>query len=156
SALAISLGKGRSTASSPVSKLSLCFIGGLCAGRSGLQLTKTSILIGRDEECDVILDGETVSRRHCEIIRWGRSYILRDDSRNGTFVNGERVIQSQLNDGDQIRVGQNMLLVRFSSGTATNVFTGKLTTPQSVPPVIIKPLIVIKGLEEGVTQSFSE
>ena len=157
STLAISIGKGRATTSFPGSKLSLSFIGGFCAGRSGLDLTKSSITIGRDDECDIVLDGETVSRRHCEIIRWGRYYLLKDESRNGTFVNDHRVVESQLSDGDQIRIGQNILLVKLSSGTPTNIVTGKMTTPQSVPLIIeIEPHIVVKGLEEGVTQSFDE
>ncbi len=115
------------------------------------------VVIGRDEECDIVLEGETVSRRHCEITRWGMAYVLQDGSRNGTFLNGERVSQAKLSDGDQIRIGQNVLLVNFTSGAATNLFAGRVTTPQSVPPNIeLKPNIVVKGLEEGVTFSFSD
>lgn len=157
SAFALPLGKGRATTSLPASKLNLTFFGGLCAGRPGLQLSQASIQIGRDQECHIVLDGETVSRRHCEIVKWGASYILRDASRNGTFLNGDRVRQAQLKDGDQIRVGQNILLVTLASGAATNVVTDKMTTPHTLPPIIeLKPHIVVKGLEPGVTQSFGE
>ncbi|MGH9837509.1 MAG: FHA domain-containing protein [Blastocatellia bacterium] len=155
--LAVSLGKGRATTSYPAGKLSLTFFGGLCAGRPGLQLNQASVLIGRDEECHVVLDGDTVSRRHCEILRWGVSYVLQDASRNGTFLNGNRIQQAQLKDGDQIRVGQNILLVNLSSGFTTHGVKGKMTTPHNAPPVIeLNPHIVVKGLEPGVTQSFSE
>ncbi|MGH9936631.1 MAG: FHA domain-containing protein [Blastocatellia bacterium] len=157
SAVAVSLGKGRATSSFHASKLWLSFVGGLCAGRTGLFLSDKTSTIGRDEDCDVVLDGNTVSRRHCEIIRRGLTYILRDSSRNGTFINGERVRQAQLRDGDQIRIGANALLVHLSSGIATSVISGKLTTPNRLPPLVeLKPHIVVKGLEEGVTQSFSE
>ncbi|MCG3161917.1 MAG: hypothetical protein JMDDDDMK_03145 [Acidobacteria bacterium] len=157
SAAAISLGKGIATSSFPASKLCVSFIGGLCAGRTGLFLTNPTSAIGRDEDCDIVLDGNTVSRRHCEIIRRGATYILRDSSRNGTFINGERVRQAQLRDGDQIRIGANVLLVHLSSGVATGLISGKLTAPNRLPPVIeLKPHIVVKGLEEGVTQPFSE
>jgi len=153
----MSLGKGRDTSSFPASKLCVSFIGGLCVGRTGLFLTGPISTIGRDEDCEVALDGETVSRRHCEIARCGATYILRDSSRNGTFVNGERVRQAQLRDGDQIRIGANVLLVHLSSGIATSLISGKLTTPNRFPPVIeLKPHIVVKGLEEGVTQPFGE
>ncbi|MGE0129943.1 MAG: FHA domain-containing protein [Blastocatellales bacterium] len=135
----------------------MSFIAGLCAGRTGLFLANPTSIIGRDEDCDIALDGPTVSRRHCEIVRRGVTYILRDGSRNGTFVNGERVVQAQLRDGDQIRIGANVLLVHLSSGIATGVISGKLTAQNRVPPVIeLKPHIVVKGLEEGVTQPFSE
>jgi len=157
STVSISLGQGRATSSFPPGKLCVSFIGGSCAGRTGLFLSKAVSSIGRDEDCDIVLDGETVSRRHCEVIRCGSAYVLRDSSRNGTFVNGERAHQTQLCDGDQIRVGQNLLLVHLSTGTGTSALSGKITTPHRLPPAVeLKPHIVVKGLEEGVTQPFSE
>lgn len=157
STISISLGQGRVTSSFPPGKLCVSFIGGSCAGRTGLFLTKPVSSIGRDEGCDIVLDGETVSRRHCEIIRRGSAYVLRDRSRNGTFVNGERAHQTQLCDGDQIRVGQNLLLVHLSTAAGTSALSGKATTPHRSPPAVeLNPHIVVKGLEEGVTQPFSE
>ncbi len=135
----------------------MSFVGGLCAGRTGLFLTKPVSTVGRGDECDIILDGDTVSRRHCEIMRLGATYILLDGSRNGTYINGERVQQARLQDGDQIRVGQNVLLIHLSSGIGTSVITSKATAPHRLPPAIeLKPQIVVKGLEEGVTQPFSD
>lgn len=129
----------------------------MCAGRTGLFLTNPTSTIGRDEDCDIVLDTDTVSRRHCEIVRRGTVYILRDSSRNGTFINGERVSQAQLRDGDQVRIGANILLFHISSGIATSALAGKATTPNRLPPIIeLRPHIVVKGLEEGVTQPFSE
>jgi pSer/pThr/pTyr-binding forkhead associated (FHA) protein len=129
----------------------------LCAGRTALLLTQPVSAIGRGEECEIVLDGDTVSRRHCEIIRLGAAYFLSDASRNGTFINGERVQQAQLHDGDQVRVGQNILLISLASGIGTSMITGKPTAPHRLPPGIeLKPHIVVKGLEEGVTQPFSE
>ncbi len=157
SAIAISLGKGRATSSFPAGRLCVSFVGGLCAGRTGLFLTKPVSTLGRGEECDVVLDGDTVSRRHCEIVRLGAAYVLTDASRNGTFVNGERTHLAQLRDGDQIRIGQNILLVHLSSGVGTGVIASKKTAPHRLPPAIeLSPHIVVKGLEEGVTQPFSE
>jgi len=157
SAVAVSIGKGRATSGITASKLCVSFVGGLCAGRAGLLLDQPTTTIGRDDDCEIVLDGNTVSRRHCEIARQGATYILRDSSRNGTFINGERVRQAQLRDGDQIRVGGNVLLVNLSSGIATSVLSGKLTTPHRPLSIIeLKPQIVVKGLEESVTQPFSE
>jgi pSer/pThr/pTyr-binding forkhead associated (FHA) protein len=156
-AVAISIGRGRATSSIPAGKLCVSFIGGICDGRTGLFLTNPISSVGRDEDCDIVLEGDTVSRRHCEIIRRGAVYILRDSSRNGTFINGERVTQSQLRDGDQLRVGANVMLIHISSGVATGAIPGKVTTPNRLPPIIeLRPHIVVKGLEEGVTQPFGE
>lgn len=157
SAVAISIGKGRATISTPESRLCLNFVGGLCAERTGLFLTKIRTSIGRGEDCDIVLDGETVSRLHCEIVRFGGAYVVQDFSRNGTYVNSQRVQQTQLQDGDQIRVGQNILLVQLSSATGTGVLNSRQTAPHRLPPVIeLNPHIVVKGLEEGVTQPFAE
>ena len=130
SAVAASIGKGRATSSNPASDLCVSFVGGMCAGRTGQFLNQTTTAIGRDDDCEIVLDGDTVSRRHCEITCLGAAYVLRDSSRNGTFINGERVRQAQLHDGDQIRIGANVLLVNYSSGISTGVLSGKLTTPK--------------------------
>lgn len=155
--IALSISKGRATASSPPSKLSLSFVGGLCAGRTGLFLTGTRTSIGRGEDCDVVLDGHTVSRLHCEIVQLGTVFVLQDFSRNGTYSNGQRVQKVQLQDGDQLRIGQNILLVHLSSSVGTGMLAGRQTVPHRLPPVIaLNPHIVVKGLEDGVTQPFSE
>jgi pSer/pThr/pTyr-binding forkhead associated (FHA) protein len=157
SAVAISLGKGRATTSSPESRLCLNFVGGLCAERTGLFLTKARTSIGRGENCDIVLDGETVSRLHCEIIRFGAIYVVQDFSRNGTFVNSQRLKQTQLHNGDQLRVGQNILLVQLTPAAGTGMLKSRETAPHRLPPNIeLNPHIVVKGLEEGVTQPFSE
>ncbi len=153
----MSVKKAQITLGSPQSELYLSFAGGPCEGRVGLTLAKHTILLGRGEDCDIVLEGETVSRQHCTIIRCGTAFFLLDSSRNGTFVNGQRVSQVQLQDNDQIRIGKNVLVVKLVSGTATRELRSRTTVPAPVMPFInIKPHIVVKGLEEGVTQPFSE
>lgn len=72
--------------------------------------------IGRGEEVDVAIAGdEEVSRVHAELELVGGSWVLGDDglSRNGTFVNGERVgARRRLRDRDLIRVGGTGILFR--------------------------------------------
>jgi hypothetical protein len=45
-----------------------------------------AVLVGRDADCDLIVEGTQVSRRHCTILRQGASIVLRDASTNGTYV----------------------------------------------------------------------
>jgi len=53
----------------------------------------------------------SLSRRHCVLARKSDEYTLRDlDSRNGTFVNGRVISEKQLNHGDQISVGESVLV----------------------------------------------
>jgi hypothetical protein len=64
------------------------------------------LLVGRDEECDLVIVDRQVSRRHASVIRENDQYVLRDlDSKNGTFVNGQEVQGAYtLKDGDEIQI----------------------------------------------------
>ena len=65
------------------------------------------IVLGRDEACDVILDGEQISRRHAQILRQGVIARLRDlDSKNGVFVDGNRVSETVVIPGSLLRIGE--------------------------------------------------
>ena len=82
------------------------------------------ITIGRGEECEVDLTGDSeVSRVHCTIEQVGGTWTLEDDglSRNGTFVNGSRVSgRVRLSDGDIVLCGQTSITFRsVSSAKAT-------------------------------------
>lgn len=150
--------RGRATSGAPqFGGLTISFTGGLCAERTSVTAVGDLVRIGRVEMCDILLDGETVSRIHCEIARVGSTWVLRDASRNGTFVNGEKVAQIQLHDGDQIRIGQNILTVSHSVARRTRDLGTRRTSANRVEPRLpMEPQIVVKGLEEGVTQPFSE
>ena len=61
---------------------------------------------GRGMAADVVLEDRSVSRRHAVITCRGDEAVLRDDrSLNGVHVNGERVAQATLRDGDAIALG---------------------------------------------------
>jgi pSer/pThr/pTyr-binding forkhead associated (FHA) protein len=81
-----------------------------------LMLDGQRLTIGRSDDTDVALgwDGE-VSRVHAQLERVGPSWTLVDDglSRNGSFVNGERVAgRRRLADGDVLGLGETALLYR--------------------------------------------
>ncbi|MDQ4079871.1 MAG: FHA domain-containing protein, partial [Gemmatimonadota bacterium] len=64
------------------------------------------LVIGRDAACDIVVPTAEVSRRHAQIVPSQDGYVLKDTSTNGVFVNGERVVASQvLGRGDIVRVG---------------------------------------------------
>ena len=68
------------------------------------------IHIGRGLAADLHLDESSVSRRHAILVpRAGGARILDDRSSNGTFVNGRRVQQADLADGDVIVIGRVVL-----------------------------------------------
>src|SRR5215211_505124 len=65
-----------------------------------------SLRLGRGQASDVVLEDRSVSRRHAVVTRRGAEVVLWDDrSFNGVQVNGERVPQAVLRDGDAIALG---------------------------------------------------
>ncbi len=72
------------------------------------------IKIGRDVTCDICIDDPHVSRVHCEIATGDGKMVLKDlGSTNGIFINGNKVTEQVLNDGDKILIGTR-LYFRFS------------------------------------------
>ncbi len=67
--------------------------------------------IGRTRQNLIQLDAPSVSRKHAQIVLSEGGYVLRDlGSENGTFVNGERVTEHLLAEGDHLQFG----ILRFS------------------------------------------
>jgi pSer/pThr/pTyr-binding forkhead associated (FHA) protein len=79
-------------------------------GRNFRLIGKVKFILGRSAKSDLRLKDCKVSRAHCEIQKVGDHYIICDnDSANGTFVNGEPVKKTVLNEGDYIRLGYSIL-----------------------------------------------
>ncbi|RPH39147.1 MAG: FHA domain-containing protein, partial [Planctomycetota bacterium] len=81
-------------------------------------LTEPEILIGRSRQNHIKLVTEQASRQHCRLLRTDRTYRLIDGgSSNGTYVNGQRVAEKDLAEGDAISVGNAVVV--FHSGEPT-------------------------------------
>ena len=71
-----------------------------------LELGGESMRVGRSPAADLVVDDASVSRRHAVFVRRDeRTVILDDRSRNGIVVNGARVQEAALDDGDRIALG---------------------------------------------------
>lgn len=69
------------------------------------------LLIGRAGEADVWLDEEGVSRKHARVAKAIETAQIIDlGSRNGTWVNGARITQQELKEGDLIQIGATHIL----------------------------------------------
>jgi hypothetical protein len=81
------------------------------AGRR-FDIGAAAVTIGRDAQCDVLVEGTWVSRQHARIAWTGTDYIVEDlGSTNGTFVNGERVGGPRaLKSGDFLQLGEQIEL----------------------------------------------
>lgn len=68
------------------------------------------IRIGRDESCELSFQDIAVSREHARIRFDGHAFLLEDlHSENGSFLNGQKVIEEALSPGDEITVGERTL-----------------------------------------------
>ena len=94
---------------------------------SRMPLEQPRLVIGRAPEAQVHLDNASVSRQHAELFRdpFGRWWIRDLTSRNGTFVNGQRVTERVLAPGDIVQVGACSLVLQTSGNTATAVGSGR-------------------------------
>jgi pSer/pThr/pTyr-binding forkhead associated (FHA) protein len=87
------------------------------------------ISIGRDDSCDVIVRGNAVSRRHATIAPVSGGFLLRDESANGTMVNGIRIVGTYLlANGDVVRVQDEELRVELDASVPAPIMRGDKTT----------------------------
>ena len=99
------------------------------SARREISLARSLISIGRDPSNDVVLPDAMVSRRHAVIEFRGSQYFLRDcNSSNGSLVNGDRVSERNLRDGDLVAIG-----------TARMLFREELETGDSAAKVVQHP-----------------
>jgi hypothetical protein len=91
-------------------------------GRELRTLDSERVTVGTLESNDVVVDADGVSRVHAVFERFGEAWLIRDlGSRNGTFVNGRRIISERaLHSGDEIILGRLRLLFHAPArGTET-------------------------------------
>jgi predicted component of type VI protein secretion system len=86
-----------------------------------VPVTGPRFFIGRAEDCQLRPRSDLISRHHCVILIEPGFVVVRDfGSKNGTFVNGERVVsEAELRSGDILKVGPLEFQVRIESETPT-------------------------------------
>lgn len=73
-------------------------------------LDSDSSSVGRHPHAEILLDDVTVSRKHAQFRRKGTTFSVRDrGSLNGTYLNGQRIDEAVLSDGDEVQVGKYRL-----------------------------------------------
>jgi ABC transport system ATP-binding/permease protein len=74
-------------------------------------LKQDTLILGRNTECDICIDLPVVSAQHAQLTRKQDSYEILDlKSKNGLCLNGERVSQHLLVDGDVLLIGDDLTL----------------------------------------------
>ena len=81
-----------------------------------VQLEACEMVLGRSENCEIILDDDSVSRQHAVIRSTSKGFEIEDlGSTNGILVNDELVDSRILRTGDRIQLGQRIF--RFLADT---------------------------------------
>ncbi len=105
-------------------------------------LTGDEVSIGRDPSNEISLLDSLVSRRHCVIRKEGNAFRLRDlESRNNTFVSGVPVGDRVLVHGDQIRVGNSILIFQ---GPSSESIPGNASLQLDATPVPDAATVILR------------
>ena len=129
-------------ATTPVIVIQIIHIEGPLKGEIQ-DLSDSEISIGRHPSCQVQFpkDLKIVSRKHARIIREGNRFKLINHSQNGTFLNGKRIPEAYLKDGDVLMFAEGgpkvSFLTRIDAGRpAVDISTPVTPEPPQAPPAI--------------------
>jgi pSer/pThr/pTyr-binding forkhead associated (FHA) protein len=82
--------------------------------RRSFSISRDMMVIGRRQDCDLMIPLGEISRKHCRIIRDDDTLRLEDlGSSNGTFHNGRRIQEAVLEPGDTVQVGPVSFVVQI-------------------------------------------
>jgi len=83
-------------------------------GGEDIPLKKDRILIGRRENCDIVLRFPNVSSQHCRLSLEQGYWFAKDlDSRNGTKVDGQRVTRKRLDPNCTITIAKHQYTIQY-------------------------------------------
>lgn len=87
--------------------------------QQAVSLKSGKVVIGRQDDCQIRIPSAQVSRHHCELTTGGAGLRIRDlGSSNGTYVNGQKVEDAQLEAGDVLAIGSMLFVVRIDGEPA--------------------------------------
>jgi len=134
----------------------------LLLGRKTMQVfdfEKTSIVVGRGEDTDILIDNPSMSRRHAEFRQEGAGWVVEDlGSSNGTFLNGERIEGAKsVEVGTEVAFGKFSIVFGKAVGdepaaapaAAPSPFQGSAPAPAHAPsaPAAVDGTMHIQGHE---------
>ncbi len=100
-----------------------------------ILIDKPILLLGRHPECDIQIESRKISRRHCCIAQIHDYLVVRDlDSTNGIRVNGVRVIEGVLHDGDEVTIGGSRYKVTWDDAPGMAAAKGQRPRPTPIRP----------------------
>jgi pSer/pThr/pTyr-binding forkhead associated (FHA) protein len=105
--------------------------------RRSFSLPRAITVIGRREDCDLRIPLAEVSRKHCRLIIEGDALRVEDlGSSNGTYVNGHRVQEAQVEAGSSVTVGPVTFVVQIDGVPADEDIQPATSSSDTNVPVI--------------------
>jgi adenylate cyclase len=130
------------TAALPVSYGELQPVG----GGDPIPLLKPMLVIGRRENCDIVLRFPNVSGTHCELSLADGRWSVKDlGSSNGTKVNGSRVSEGRVDPGDRVSFGRHEYELCYDPAANGSESGSVFTAPQR--DIFSRSLLASAGLE---------
>ena len=104
-------------------------------GNRVIELSLGTNRVGRDDDYEICISHETISTLHCELTLSGDGVYVHDcNSTNGTFINGEPVLETWLDPGQTLNLGEVELLVE---STEVNIAIPKIERELPKPPAVL-------------------
>ena len=108
--------------------------------RRSFSVTREVTVIGRREDCDLIIPLGEVSRKHCRLVKDGDLVKVEDlGSANGTYLNGQRVQESLLAPGDTVQVGPVVFVLQLEGVPADDELRPVIAENAAVGPAGANP-----------------
>jgi len=119
------------------------------------SLDKSITVIGRSSKCEIPVDQDAVSRNHAKLTNDGEKVVIQDNgSTNGTYVNDDKIKQTELQNGDLIKIGHTVFKY-ISSGNIESAYHDEiynLTTIDGLTGAYNRRYF-LKNLEEELSRS---
>lgn len=99
-----------------------------------IVLDKPILLLGRHQECDIQIGSRKVSRRHCCLAQVDGYFVVRDlGSTNGIRINGVKVMEGNLKNGDELTIGNQRYQLQWASKAAEDASLALPPSPSMQP-----------------------
>ena len=115
-------------------------------GGDDIPLKKKELIVGRKEECDIVLRFPNVSSRHCKLVLSnGYWYVVDLNSSNGVKVNGVRVMDRRIDPGAKLVIASHQFHLDYDPAE-----NGAIGAP---PPDLLDADVFSKSLMERIGQN---
>ena len=87
--------------------------------RKSFSITRDVTVMGRREDCDFRIPLGDISRKHCRLIKEDEALKIEDlGSSNGTYINGKRIHEAELQPGDTVQIGPVVFVIQLDGQPA--------------------------------------